>query len=74
VISLDFVQNNLKSLHYNGKISYCDHLQAAKNVVDSVKMKDVRATEAGQEQISCSEMGGRLAFKKWNSQFHDRRN
>jgi hypothetical protein len=42
-----------------------------KNIVDSVKMKDARATEAAQEQISCSEMGGQLAFKKWNFQFHD---
>jgi hypothetical protein len=35
-----------------------------KNIVDSVKTEDARAIEAAQEQFSCTEMEGQVAFIK----------
>jgi hypothetical protein len=36
------------------------------NIVDSMKTEDARAIEVAQEQFSCTEMEGRLAFIKAN--------
>jgi hypothetical protein len=47
-------------------IYYCDHFQVVKNIADSMNTEDMRAIEAAQEQFSCSEMEGRLAFIKAN--------
>ncbi|PNF19043.1 hypothetical protein B7P43_G11713 [Cryptotermes secundus] len=47
-------------------IYHCDHFQIVKNIIHSMKMEDVRAIEAVQEQFSCIEMEGQLAFIKAN--------
>jgi hypothetical protein len=43
-------------------VYYCDHFQLGKNIVDSTKTEVAKAIEAAQQQFSCSEIEGQLAF------------